>query len=348
MPTQSWGISLRHVVLPGVAAATALALAAVAPASAEPADTITTVTTHTVAAASVAPMDPGLNPFIAGMEETWRLGRSSGSIAPAGAITFPHIVSDAAEAEPDGDSSDDSFVDNLFLLPATPESCTRTVSSFSYSYDLLEVDSWHYDAVASFSALLAGAAAAPMSDDNASTDGIGWLEYPEESPGLVAHGLTAPYADVMPLVGSITMAYPVPVDAATAQAYVAFGFPVVSAWTMTDASFVVTDTCTTNKPVVVPPVVVPPVVVPPVVVPPIVEPPVVVPPVVVPPVVPPVVEPPMVVPPVAPAPVVVPAATPAQPLAETGVEAGAIGAATALLLSAGVGGLVLARRSATS
>ncbi|SDR94242.1 hypothetical protein [Microterricola viridarii] len=348
MPTQSTGISLRHVVLPGVAAATALALAAVAPASAEPADTIATVTTHTVAAASVAPMDPSLNPFIDGMQEAWY---STGAIAPAGPISFPHIVSDASGADPSGDTSDGGFVDNLFLLPATPQNCTRTVSSFSYSYDLLEVISWHTDMVESYSALLSGpdAAAVPMSDESASTDGIGWLEYPEEAPGLVFHGLTTPYADVMPLVGSITMAYPEPVDAATAMAYVGFGYPVVSAWTLTDASFVVTDTCTTNKPVVVPPVVVPPVVVPPVVVPPVVVPPVVEPPVVVPPVVvPPVVEPPVVVPPVAPAPVVVPAATPAQPLAETGVEAGAIGAAAALLLGVGAAAALFARRRATS
>jgi LPXTG-motif cell wall-anchored protein len=53
----------------------------------------------------------------------------------------------------------------------------------------------------------------------------------------------------------------------------------------------------------------------------------------------------VVVPPVAVKPAAVVAA---QPLAETGVDAGLVGAAAALLLGAGAAGLLLARRRASN
>ncbi|WP_345067522.1 InlB B-repeat-containing protein [Leifsonia kafniensis] len=116
--------------------------------------------------------------------------------------------------------------------------------------------------------------------------------------------------------------------------------------TLTDAAAQVTasatitvagTSCESEEPVVDPPVVDPPVVDPPVVDPPVVVPPVVDPPVVV----PPAVNPPVVVPPI----VGKPTATGVvQNLAGTGVDAGLVGAAAALLLSAGLAGLVLARR----
>lgn len=246
---------MRNIVLTGVAAAAALTLVSGGPASAAPTDTTTTTTTHSVTAASVAAVNPDLNPFAGGLGET---NTYAGSIAPAGAITFPYVVSDGDWQDTDVDPYDNSYVDNLFSLPAAPTNCTRTVSSFSYSYDLRAVNSWAYDGVATYSALFSGADAdaAPLSDASASTDGIGWLEFPEDYPGLVFHGLTSPYPEVMPLVGSITMEYPAPVAAETARGYVAFGYPAVSAWTLTDASFVVNDTCTSA--VDVPPVADPP------------------------------------------------------------------------------------------
>ncbi|MGM7666211.1 hypothetical protein [Microbacterium sp. A93] len=275
-----------------MAAAAALTLFSVAPASAAT-ETVTTITTHSVPAdvAAAIPFD----------YDVWG---DSNYFTEGGIVDFP------LEAT----KYDGTFTHNTFAMSAeAPEGCVRVVESFSFGYTLDE-----YPLVEQRWISLAGGigtgepfefVSVAEGGVNHSGDGVVSDEESELEIDRARVWVDLPTTgERNPQSGVVTLSYSERVGAEEARGYIGFGNPDMTTWVVDTASFLVTDTCTSEVEIpVVPPVVVPPVVDPPVVVPPVVDPPVVVPPVVDPPVVdPPVVVPPVVVPPVVVPPVVVP------------------------------------------
>lgn len=297
---------MHLTVLAGVAATAALALGSTAPAMAATTTTTeTTVTIHSVPAdtAVAIPYD----------YDAWG---DAGSFEPdlSGAITFPIHA---------GGYDGDSFHHTFATSAEAPEGCVRVVDSFTFGYTLAD-----YGTIDGRSVPLTGGAGTGEPFGFAALDRAGVVHTGNGAVSLVGSGggvnrveVQVPaLADPQAESGVLTMAYLEPVSPDVARGYIEFGMPTATIWIVDTASFVVTDTCTTEVEVLVPPVEELP----------IVELPII--------------EAPAVAPPVVEAPV---DAAPAAPLlAETGIDTGHACIAAALLVAAGAG-LQLARRRAS-
>lgn len=302
---------MHLTVLAGVAATAALALGSTAPATAATTTTTeTTVTTHSVPAdtAVAIPYD----------YDAWG---DAGSFEPdlSGAITFPIHA---------GGYDGDSFHHTFATSAEAPEGCVRVVDSFTFGYTLAD-----YGTIDGRSVPLTGGAGTGEPFGFAALDRAGVTHTGNGAVSLVGSGggvdrveVQVPaLADPQAESGVLTMAYLEPVSPDVARGYIEFGMPTATIWIVDTASFVVTDTCTTEVEVLVPPVEELPVVELPIVETPVEEAPAVVPPVV---------EAPVDTAPAAPL------------LAETGIDTGHAGITAALLVAAGAG-LLLARRRAS-
>lgn len=297
---------MHLTVLAGVAATAALALGSTAPAMAATTTTTeTTVTIHSVPAdtAVAIPYD----------YDAWG---DAGSFEPdlSGAITFPIHA---------GGYDGDSFHHTFATSAEAPEGCVRVVDSFTFGYTLAD-----YGTIDGRSVPLTGGAGTGEPFGFAALDRAGVVHTGNGAVSLVGSGggvnrveVQVPaLADPQAESGVLTMAYLEPVSPDVARGYIEFGMPTATIWIVDTASFVVTDTCTTEVEVLVPPVEELP----------IVELPII--------------EAPAVAPPVVEAPV---DAAPAAPLlAETGIDTGHACIAAPLLVAAGAG-LQLARRRAS-
>lgn len=214
---------MRNTVLAGVAAAAVLSLLTAAPAFAET-QTETTETSHSVPAniAIEIPYD---------FDVWW----DASLFVPTGEVVFP-----LEAMEYDG-----MFVHDTFAMSAVaPEGCERVVESFTFGYTLAE-----YPPALEGSAVVVGGIGsgeplvfAPLENGRVSHMGDGLAKV---DPERVYVDLTMD-ENPQPQSGALTMEYPEPVDPDVARGYIGFGLPDSITWVVDNASFIVTDTCTSE------------------------------------------------------------------------------------------------------
>ncbi|PWB97403.1 LPXTG cell wall anchor domain-containing protein [Homoserinimonas hongtaonis] len=227
---------MRKALLSGVAAATLIVVTAAAPAFAAT-ETVTTVSTHTV------PADVAIE-----IPYDYAVWGDAGAFAIDGSVAFPLTA-----IQYDGD-----FSHHTFAMSATASAgCVRVVTSFTFDYTLADNGGVSDPSVPLAGGIGAGEplAFAPLGTANVIHGGDGTVNRIDgERVWVDLDVLPAP---APPQSGTVTMSYTGPVAPEQARGYIGFGTPDVTTWVVDRASFLVTDTCSSQ--VAIPAVAAPPV-----------------------------------------------------------------------------------------